>query len=136
MTAANRGDVRSDLRDALTLALPSAQEVLKDQPNTFEQSPTVVVASGGSGRPPLTLRGAAPAFYIDIYAFVLATVGADDYLDKLDQELAQFVTIDGKSGPSWLGIGYDGRSRTTFVTTIDGREWKKEYTPLVLQGRT
>ena len=56
---------------------------------------------------------------------------ADDELDAIEQQLAQTVA-DVQTGPSWMAVDYDGRSKTEFVTLIDGSEYKRELISLAL----
>lgn len=141
MTIQSRRAVREEVGAVLTNALAViAQYVYTDQPPSFGgQSPVVVVASDGSGRDGTNKRTfggpIAPTFYLDIYTFVLsATENGDDALDGLEQRIAQAVS-DNPSGNTWTAIGYGGRTETTFVTIVDGSEYKRERIPLVITGK-
>lgn len=143
MSVPSRKTVREDFGAVLTARLTSAQAVHTDQPTDFGGlSPVVVLVSAGSERKQLTFRGQAPRFYLDCYVFVLSVVRngsgnpavnatADDELDAIEQQLAQTVA-DVQTGPSWMAVDYDGRSKTEFVTLIDGSEYKRELISLAL----
>jgi hypothetical protein len=140
MSVQSRKVVREEVGAVLTTRLTGAT-VYPDQPTTFDgQSPVVVVASAGSERdsaPPQRTFGGpiAPKFALDVYVFVLATAtNADDALDELEAAVAQFVS-DVPKAETWTAIGYGGRTETSFVTILDGSEYKRERIPLVLTGR-
>jgi hypothetical protein len=142
--------VREELGAVLAAQLSAAQQVYSDQPTAFGgQSPVVVLASVGTERegPGRRTFGGpvAPAFYLDVYVFVrsvledtdgnpVANPDTDDQLDGLEAAIAQ-VVADYPKAQSWSAIGYAGRSDTTFVTVLDGTEYKRERIPLVLQGK-
>ena len=141
MTVQSRKVVREEVGAILAMRLASlAQQVYTDQPNSFDgQSPVVVVTSDGSereGQVQRTFSGPiAPKFMLDIYVFVLATTAnADDALDQMEAALAEFVAAY-PSAQTWTAIGYRERSETTFVTVLDGSEYKRERIPLVLTGK-
>jgi hypothetical protein len=141
MSVQSRKVVREEVGAILTMRLASlAQQVYTDQPNSFDgQSPVVVVTSDGSereGQVQRTFSGPiAPKFMLDIYVFVLVTTtNADDALDELEAAVAEFVSVY-PSATTWTAIGYRERSETTFVTVLDGSEYKRERIPLVLTGK-
>jgi hypothetical protein len=151
LSVASRKAAREELGQVLTNRLGTAQQVYTDQPPDFGgQSPVVVVASAGSERDGQQGQRSfggpvAPKFLLDVYTFVLAmeqdgsgnTVtnsDADDELDTLEQGVAQMVS-DAPRAQTWTAIGYRERTDTTFVTVLDGSEYKRERIPLVLTGR-
>lgn len=141
MSVPNRKTVRDEFGALLTARLTEAQAVYTDQPTDFGGlSPVVVIASRGSTRTQLTLRGQMPSFALTCYVFVLSVVRdgsgnpivnaqADDELDTIEHAVAQTVT-DCQAGASWMALDYDGRSETEFVTLVDGSEYKREAIPL------
>jgi hypothetical protein len=141
MSVQSRKVVREEVGQVLSIRLSSlAQQVYTDQPNSFDgQSPVVVVTSDGTereGQVQRTFGGPiAPKFMLDVYVFVLATAAnADDALDTLEAAVAEFVAAYPEA-QTWTAIGYRERSETTFVTVLDGSEYKRERIPLVLTGR-
>lgn len=135
MSVASRATARAELQALLQQRVTDAASVPSTQPDDFGgQSPVVVVASGGSDRQRLTLRGTQPKFYLDVYVFVRATDTADAMLDLIEQEIAQ--AIEGaQDAASWMAIDYAGRSTTTFIQPVDGTEYKMERIPLQLTAR-
>jgi hypothetical protein len=146
----SRQRVREELGAVLAAQLGAAQQVYTDQPTDFGgQSPVVVVSSAGTEREGAGRRTfggpIAPAFHLDVYVFVRSVLedsdgnavtnpDADDQLDSLEAAIAQ-VVADYPKAQSWSAISYAGRSDTTFVTVLDGTEYKREHIPLVLQGK-
>lgn len=151
MSVASRQRVREELGSVLAAQLGAAQQVYTDQPTDFGgQSPVVVVASAGTERegPGRRTFGGpvAPLFSLDVYVFVRSVLedtdgnpvvnpDTDDQLDGLEAAIAQ-VVADYPKAESWSALSYAGRSETTFVTVLDGTEYKRERIPLVLQGKS
>lgn len=130
MSVPSRKLTRETFATLLQTTLSGAQIVHSDQPITLDgQSPAVVVASGGTERTQATFGGTKATFYLDVYVFVLATDDGDDLLDTLEAELAETVT-QNQRGALWSAISYDGRSKTEFLKTLDGKQYKSELIPL------
>jgi hypothetical protein len=151
MSVQSRKVVREEVGQVLAMRLTTAQQVYTDQPTDFQgQSPVVVVTSDGSerdGGPVQRTFGGpvAPKFYLDIYVFVatleknaggedVTNADADNQLDTLEAGVAEFVAAY-PSAQTWTAIGYSGRTDTTFVTVLDGSEYKRERIPLVITGK-
>lgn len=135
MSVANRSAARQDLRQLLQNAVSAAASVPSGQPDDLGgQSPVIIVASGGSDRPRLTMKGTQPKFYLDVYVFVRATDDADDLLDLAEQQIAE--ALEGSQDAAhWMAIDYAGRTTTRFIQPTDGNEYKLEQIPLQLTAR-
>lgn len=131
----NRKDARAALATAITPHLPRAQTVVTGMPETFDTCPVVVVVSGGTGRNEekgATFGGGSMATdYLDIYTHVLPE--DEDAGDDLEQQVAAFVDTHRQMLPHWKDLDYAGRSQTTFVKTIDGKQYKQEVIHLKLK---
>jgi len=131
----NRKGPRAALAAALIPALPRAQTVVTGMPELFDTCPVVVVVSGGTGRNEkqgATFGGGSfGTFYYDVYAYVLPE--DEDACDDLEQQIAAFVDTHRQTA-DWEDLDYAERSRTTFVKTIDGKQYKQEKIPLKLSA--
>lgn len=145
MSVRNRKDVRDAFTALLLVRVTGAQRIYPltndegnrvTQPEQFGgESPVIVVASGGTGRPQLTFQGQIPNIYLDIYTFVRADDDAsDDRLDDIEAQIAA-VIADAQSSQVWTAIDYDGRSQTEFVKLVTGTLYKRELTALKFTAR-
>lgn len=131
----NRKGPRDALATAITPHLPRAETVVTGMPEVFDTCPVVVIVSGGAGRNEekgATFGGGSMAgMYFDVYTYVLPE--DEDACDDLEQQVAAFVDKHRAMAPHWKDLDYAGRSQTTFVKTIDGKQYKQEKIPLKLK---
>lgn len=130
MSVISREPIRAAFAQLLTANVSGAQRIEDGFTDDLGgQSPVVVVASAGTNRTPLTLRGSLPKVDLDVYIFVLATAGADDLLDALEQQVAEVVEQNQRSA-RWSAIDYSAASEVGFIVALDGNEYRRERIPL------
>lgn len=135
MSVVNRADVRTAFYQLLAANLTGAQQTKNGFVDDFEgQSPVVAVASGGTGRQQLSLRGSQPKVLLEVYVFTLATTGADDILDALEAQIAQVIE-DNQFAARWSAITYTADTEVGFITAIDGAEYRRERIALSITAR-
>lgn len=126
--AINRKTVRTRLAALLKAAVPSASQVIDHYTNDFGGiSPTVMVVSGGSMRPPLTARGQATRLYLAIQVFVSAKTSdawtddqAEDLLDQIEYEIGQALdSSQVQNDGTWDSISQDSSSLIDKVVVND-----------------
>lgn len=138
---------RKQIREALAIVLQNGLSTVDDT-KIYEgqiisldgRTPLVIVASAGSDRTGTGQQGRAtlgasggnrvfPAYFFDIYCYALSTVDADDYLDTIENEMAQAIE-DNQNHILWKSITYREPSRMRGLIQSDGAQYKYEVTPL------
>ena len=140
---------RETVRDALTTLLDTAlvgtglpaQLVIGHKPTVSEiakQSPVVAVMGAGSLRERQTFQGQKSAFFLTIRVWVVATdddagwtsADAEDALDSIESIIADTIDTNRSNAPTWVAIGYDGRTVAVDDEVFDGVPYLQEVIPL------
>ena len=138
---------RKEIREALAIVLQNGLSTVDDT-KIYEgqiisldgRTPLVIVASAGVDRTGTGSQGRAvfggaggnhvfPAYFIDIYTYVLSTVDTDDHLDRIEDEIAQAIELN-QSHSLWKSITYREPTRMRGLIQSDGAQYKYEVTPL------
>lgn len=155
MTATPLPD-RSQLRAALAGLLRSltgtsglVQAVYDHLAGDFdEQSPVIVVGSGGTERRPFTQRGQRSGYRLDVWVFVLyaaldedgqplldaqgapawTEADAQTALDQIEQQIGQLLSTNQR-GAGWQAVDYAGQTQVD-VVSIGGAAYLREWIPL------
>lgn len=113
-----------------------------------EQSPVIVVGSGGTERKAFTLRGQRASYRLDVWVFVLYAALDDDgklllddqgapawteadaaqALDQIEQQIGQLLSTNQR-GAYWQAVDYAGQSQVD-VVSIGGASYLRECIPL------
>lgn len=141
MSIANdRQEARDTFAALVTNRVTAAQAVYNYLAADFKgQSPVIVVASGGTHRVPMTLRGTRPRHFLNVYSFVAyADQGSEwteqdseDKLDELEAQLAALVD-DCQKTAAWSSLAQVEESRAE-VVVIGGVEYRRELKRLVAE---
>lgn len=130
MSVVSREPIRKAFAQLLSANVSGAQDIEQGFTDDLGgQSPVVVVASAGTNRTQLTFRGSQPKVDLDVYIFVLATSGADDIGDALEQQVAEVVE-QNQGAARWSAIDYSAASEVGFIVALDGNEYRRERIPL------
>jgi hypothetical protein len=144
MSHISRDEVRIEfanrVRDRVVTSAQLAQAVYDHQIGSFgTENPVILVTAGGTGRPPMTLRGTRAEFYIELHIFVLYALEdgtwteaqSETRLDRIEAEIGAMLT-DPLSSPLWSEIDYYGRTIVEPVQ-IGGAWYRYEIVPLVIR---
>jgi len=134
MATTSRSVVRKAIAAALEAELTTVETVVNHQASTTgDTSPMLRVMSAGSDRPPSVSAGNVSSFYIILQAWVFygtvegqwTEAQAEDALDAIEQEIADWVDNNQQSPGVWKTIRYAQRSRVDTVQ-FEGEAWLVE----------
>lgn len=142
--AISRDQVRIEwanrVRAHLVTTVQLVQTVYEYQVGNFgTENPVIIVTAGGTGRPPMTIKGVRAEFYIELHVFVLYALEdgswnesqSETRLDLIEKEVGAMLT-DPQSSIYWNEVDYFGRSIIEPIQ-IGGQWYRYEIIPLIFR---
>ena len=143
----NRKHIRRALHPLLVSSLAAEGNLLIPEANIFKgrlanpkgQSPLVYITSGGSDRPPLTIRQKQAIFRIEIYSLTLLVDPnnnewteemAEDLLDDIEARIKHVVESNPKMDKLWTSVEYIEGGTTIERVPLAGHDYLVEMIPV------
>lgn len=140
--ATSRKSVRGAVLTALDPYAASADVTFDYKPDTLNgRFPAVAIEAAGSERQAARFGGGFnTTFFYTIHLFILyakpgewTKAQADDALDTLEHEVAQFVEANKRNDGNWEELRYNGQTVILDDVDMGGERYLNEQIPISVQ---